>query len=122
MKCSECNKEFIVKRKISDLLKKQFYLICDDCYKKYPIKIEYIELPLNNNHYLKIISLLDESIKINKNAYLIEYSKIVEKYLKEYPILIDNLVINKRNMTQFEYLSKIIKNDVLIITFTCRIV
>ena len=65
MKCSECNKEFIVKRKISDLLKKQFYLICDDCYKKYPIKIEYIELPLNNNHYLKIISLLDESIKIN---------------------------------------------------------
>lgn len=115
--CKMCKRGFIVKRRLFDLLSDYKYLVCDKCISEHPIKISITELPLNNSHTLKILTLLDEEDISYELAYINEYSQVVSRYLSLYPILYDKCFVTSKLLTQMEELSMLLGQDILIIAF-----
>lgn len=121
MKCLVCGKTFIIKRKIKELFSKQMYLICDECYKAHPLKLNVVEIPLSYGYKAKVLSLFNETDRFNADAYLIEYSKIVTRYLKYYPIMENNFCLCKKTLKRLDVISNLIKQDVFIICNRCML-
>ncbi|MGM9971282.1 MAG: hypothetical protein ACI35W_02600 [Anaeroplasmataceae bacterium] len=121
MICMLCNKSFLIKRRIKDLLVKQKYLVCDNCYKAHPLTIDNIVLPLNNNKNGYIISLFNESEVIDFSGFMFEYSIIASKYIDKYLILYDTLNLTDKTIDIFNILSNLVDDDLYIITNRCRL-
>lgn len=119
--CIVCHKSFIIKRSIKELLKKQMYLICDMCYKAHPLKLNVLNIPLEGGYEAFILSLFDESEKFNADGYILEYSKIVCKYLNKEPIVENNFSLNKKNIKRLDTISKLLQNNVYVICNRCKI-
>ena len=118
MICMICKKAFIIERRIIDIFEYQRYFICNKCYKEHPIHIEYNKIPLENNYFLNVISIIDESFKGNFAAYLNEYSYIVEEYyLKKSVILYDVFSLNKYNIDALNKVALLERNDIYVICF-----
>lgn len=122
MKCLICKKEFIIKRKIKDLLIKQIYFVCNNCYKTYPIKLDMTKVPLSNNKELIIISLFEEDNKFNADAYILEYSKIALRYINKYAILLDNLFLSEDIINYYDVISRLISQNVYVICNRLKVV
>lgn len=122
MECMLCKKGFVIKRKISEILIKQRYLICDKCYYEHPININTLILPLDNSKQAIIISILNEKDIVNHHAFMFEYSEIVRRYINQTIFLYDNLTINDKTINLLNILSKLADNNLIILTYRCRIV
>ena len=118
MKCKICGRFFYIKRKIEDLFKNDKYTICEECYKKYKIKLGYDVLPLNN-YNLYIYSLFGKKYFLKDDPFFMEFSKLFSFVLdnnKDKVILIyTDILINEKKIELFEYLSKLNDNDLIII-------
>ncbi len=112
-----CKKAFVIKRGILDLLDKQRYFICDKCYLEHPVKLEYINIPLDSKYMLHIISLLDENDKSYYLAYLNEYSYLVQKYLDKPIILYDIFYLSNNNLKDLSIIARLERSNIYIICF-----
>ncbi len=115
--CKVCKRAFIIKRNIIDLFTTQRYFICDECYKKNSLDIKLSKIPLDDNYTLNIISLLDEEIVINYEAYLNEYSLIAEKYMYQTLILFDVFKPNKTVLDNLSTIAKLERTNVCVLCF-----
>lgn len=119
MRCLICKKTFFAKKSFCSLLKNEKYIICDKCYKQYPIKINYCSLPLNK-HILHIYSLYPKAYFINSLAYSYEYSKVFSYVISKtnFDALYfsyDYFKINMLKLDIFEDLSSFYDKDIYII-------
>jgi len=121
MKCLSCNRDFIIKRTIKNLFTYHKLLICDKCYKSHSLNIETNVIPLNNNHRGIVISLLSINEKMNHNAYLLEYSKIVDNFKNRYLLLFDNFKANSYNIKTLNIIEELIDDDIYIICYRFNI-
>lgn len=118
MKCLNCNKNFNFKRDISSILKKDDYLICDECYKRYPLQIGFSVIPLNNSNLI-ICYLFDKKYMINFKAFSYEYSRLFfQIYLKNkesYIFSFETFKITNLRLELFNELSNDSNKDIFVI-------
>ncbi len=92
--------------------------ICDDCYKKYPIemKMEYFPLEVYNCY---LLSLFQKKIGFDYNYYVEEYSHIFNYFnkLKYHIIFVDNVKMDVDSFIELDIITKLVKKDILVITF-----
>lgn len=81
MKCLICNNEIVIKRNWETLFSKQKHLVCDKCYKKYPIKITYQVIPVQNK-LVQIYSLFSKKYSFDRHAYSCEMGRLIKYILK----------------------------------------
>ena len=118
MKCFICKKHFNYKKTFKNILEVDNDIVCDQCYKRYPISLDYTTIPVGKYH-LKIYSLHKQIFRISEHAYINEYSKIYD-YLynkqKNTPILLYNrFYLSDSNIYKMEILSTLFENDIYII-------
>lgn len=120
MICRICNNKFYIKRDFIGLFSNKKYIICDSCYKKYPIdlNLETIELEKYNCY---ILSLFQKKQYINYNAYIYEYSEIINKYYKNddnFLLIYDALDLTDDNCLEvLDVISKLWQKNLFVITF-----
>ena len=119
MKCLVCDKEFNEKRFLSDLFRTKKYYVCLNCLKNNPIDIQFNIVPLDN-HMLEIVSLFPKDRHINYDGYIDEYSKVYQKLLEtkknEQVIMCDSFILNEKNLTEYNYISRALDKDIVILT------
>ncbi len=119
MRCLNCKENFIIKRRVDTLFKKEKYYICDKCFKKFPIKLSIDTIPITDR-MIEIYSIFEKQYFINYDAFIIEYSKIFE-YLyhkrKYFIIIFDYIKITENFIKQIEIFSTILAENVVILTF-----
>ena len=123
MKCAICNRNFTVKYRLKDLFKNKKYYICDSCYKRYPIKINYNVIPLNK-YNLKIYSLFDKYYHFKNDPFVLEFSHLLEYVLtlENENIFIYNIInINEYKLNYFETISNLMESDLIIVCDFCSI-
>ncbi|MCR5787093.1 MAG: hypothetical protein K6G28_05275 [Acholeplasmatales bacterium] len=118
MRCKICNKTFFVQRKLKNLLETQRYFICDDCYKKYKIDLEFNVIPLDDFDLI-ILSLFKEAYKFKGDPFIIEYSNLfnyaITHYKDEIIICEKNIYIDDKKLELFNNISKISKTSLVLI-------
>lgn len=121
MKCLICNKSFNVKRKLSTLLKKEMVFVCDTCYKRYPINLNYQIIPIDN-HLVHIYTLFDFKIYFKGDPFIIEYSKIFDflnsKHKNELILLYKDLILSDKEFNNLEIISKALDKDIIILSYS----
>ncbi len=125
MRCMICNNNFIIKRNLANLFSTKNYNICDFCYNKYKININYNVIPLKN-HKLIIYSLFSEYYYFKGDPYRDEFSRLFSYVLNKDHTLDNilvyfNLRINDYFMKIFTNLSEMINNDLIIVCNYCEI-
>lgn len=117
MRCLICKRLISTNLTFSNFLKNQNDLICDACFKRYPLKISYAVIPIGKN--VHIFSLYPKKYQINENAFLIEYSKIFEYMQKNFKnkliIPFNNFNLTKNRVYILEQISKLINDEIFII-------
>ncbi len=122
MKCLICNHTFIVKRRIKDLFSYSKYFVCDSCYKKYPIKINYSVVPLNK-YSLKIYSLFDKEYYFKNDPFFLEFSHLLDYVLKssnENIFIYSLLKLNEYNLSILSNLANLLESDLIIVCDYCK--
>lgn len=117
MICKICKRAFVIKRDIVDLFLKQRYFICDECYIKNPVDIKLSKMPLDDNYTLTVISILDEEKNIFFDAYLNEYSYLVEKYIHKTILLYDVFKLNKTLLDNLSVIAKLERTNICVLCF-----
>ncbi len=123
MKCLICNRNFTIKGKLRDLFKNNKFYVCDACYKRYPIKLNYNVIPLNN-YNLKIYSLFDKYYYFANDPFVLEFSHLLEYVLSQNyqnVLIYNNLNINERKLYIFENLANLVEDDLIIVCDFCQI-
>ena len=85
VKCMICNKQIITKVTWENLFREKNYLVCTNCFYKYPIKMTYQAIPINNG-FLDVFSLFDRKYHFNPNAFLLELSELFRYVSKKYDL------------------------------------
>ena len=79
--------------------------VCPSCYKKYPIKIDYVIIPIGK-YNLKVFTLFNKVYKIPDNSYIKEFSRIYSYVFNKnehVPILIYNkFYLTESNINKLE--------------------
>jgi hypothetical protein len=120
MKCLICNNHFIEKRKFLELFKvERDLLICEKCYKKYPINLnlEFIEL---EKYHAVVISMFKRYYRINYNAYIYEYSKVLRQYFKRngyFTLFFDKIDFDDHTLFMLDLISKLNDKNLIIVVF-----
>ena len=118
MKCRICDKYFNYKKTFKNLFEIDKDIICEQCYRRYPINLDYTVIPLVK-YNLKIYSLHKQIYRINEHAYINEYSRIFNYIYdknKKLPILLYNrFYLNQTNIYKMEIVSTFFESDVFII-------
>ncbi len=118
MRCLNCKKNFNFKRGISSIFKKDNYLICDDCYKRYPIQIGFSVIPLDKSNLI-ISYLFDKKYMLNFKAFSYEYSRLFfQIYLnnkESYIFSYESFRITDLILEIFNELSKDTNKDIFVI-------
>lgn len=120
MNCQLCGNKFYIKRSILTLFKSQKEYICNNCLKKYEIKIEFETIYLDI-YSATIVTFFKSKYKIDYNAYVKEYSKIFEtlyKKAKAYPIFLDHIILNDYTIETLDIISKLNNKDIIIFCFS----
>ncbi len=100
-----------------DLFLKQRYFICDECYIKNPVDIKLSKMPLDDNYTLTVISILDEDKNLFFDAYLNEYSYLVEKYIHKTILLYDVFKLNKTLLDNLSVIAKLERTNICVLCF-----
>lgn len=118
MKCLICRCSFSVKKRFSNLLYNEKYLICDKCYKIYPMKINYSCLPIDM-HNIHIYYIYPKPYCINSLAYSYEYSKLFDLLFSHNPnelfFSFDYFRMTNLKLDIFQELSSFYNKDIYII-------
>ena len=119
MKCLVCNSEFNEPRFLKDLFRTKIFHVCQSCLNKYPLKINFILIPLDY-HQLEIVFLFPKDKNINYNAFLEEYSKIYENisFLNQDKLIIpyEKIYLTEENLTSFDQISTLLDKDIIVLT------
>ena len=122
MKCLNCGKEFIVKRTLKTLFVLKNEVVCDECLKKYKLKMGFSSIPLNK-HVLEVISLFD-TIKFKYQIYeeLLDslYKKAKKNYKDYYVLKEDILKLTEGYLSELEDLAKAKNKNIMILTFNLQ--
>lgn len=87
MKCLICNKEFTINITWGNLFREKNYDVCDNCFKRYPIKPNYQLIPLKNKA-IHWFSLFDQKYSFSSIAFVKELSKLFSYVLKANGIIL----------------------------------
>ena len=98
--------------------RKSSRLLCDDCYNKFPIDMKLEYLPLDE-HNLYILSLFQNTNRINKNFYNNEISQIFNYFynLGYHIIFNDTLNYDMDNVLLLDSITKVLNKDILLMTY-----
>ena len=120
MMCKICNNKFYIRRDFISLFSNKKYVICESCYKKHPIELEYNHLELEKFNCL-ILSMFKRKYHINFNAYIYEYSKIFNKFNKNntYVLLFYDFLdlTNINTLEVLNVISRLWQKNLFVITF-----
>lgn len=123
MRCLICDEEFNVIRTLKDLFRVKKFYICDNCLKRYPIKINYSTIPLYKKN-LDIIYLFEKEPKIKYEGYIIEFSAIYKKLVETNPdkliFTYDFFNLSYEKLSEFEHISTLLDKDIIILTNILR--
>ena len=118
MKCKICNKRIINHITFSDFFSNKKRFICDECYKLYPLHINYTVIPLSN-YELKIYSMFEKEYYFKNDPFNLETAQILtyllEKYADSIILLEKKLFLNETNLSIYEVIADINKKDLCII-------
>lgn len=120
MICRICNNRFYIKREFVSLFSTKKYIICDPCYKKYPIDLEYEAVKLEE-YECCILNMFSKKYRINTNAFIYEYSKIFNKFYRKnnyFVLMYESLDLNDYYVIEaLDIISKLLQKNLFIITF-----
>ncbi|MBQ9124254.1 MAG: hypothetical protein IJY14_01060 [Acholeplasmatales bacterium] len=119
MKCKCCGDYFYIKRSLLELFKQHDEILCNNCYKSYPLNIN-IENILLDQYSCKIIALFKEDYKINYNFFINEYNKIFKANMNRegyHTLFFDYVKLDDYSLEVLDIISKIFQKNLLIITF-----
>ena len=122
MRCVICNELFYIKRRILDLFKTEKEYVCNRCYKRYPINLNYEAIQLDK-YKCVIISMFNKKNRIEYNGFVKEYSKlfISNMYRKGfYAIFLDHVILNDDFLEIMDMYSKLLKKNLAILCFTMK--
>lgn len=118
MKCLNCKKNFNQKRGLSNLFKKENYLVCDECYNRYKLSIGLSVIPLDNSNLI-IYYLFENKYILNYKAFSYEYSRLFfQVYLnnkKSFIFSYETFKITPLRLEIFNSLSHESKKDIFVI-------
>lgn len=120
MICYECKKKFYFKRSFRNLFKEEEEFLCNNCYNKYQIKLQYEEIILDEYHAI-ILSMFPNYYKIDYNLFYKEYSKIFAAIYskKGYIVLFfDHIYFNDYLLETLDAISKLFQSNLYILCFT----
>ena len=122
MRCVICNELFYIKRRILDLFKTEKEYVCNRCYKRYPINLNYEAIQLDK-YKCVIISMFNKKNRIEYNGFVKEYSKlfISNMYRKGFhAIFLDHVILNDDFLEIMDMYSKLLKKNLAILCFTMK--
>lgn len=123
MNCINCQKKFYIKRDFLSLFETKKYYICDECRNDYPINLKLERIPLENAE-LFVVSLLDKSYHFNYNAYILELSLIITRFIKKYSnyhlVYLDNFKLSYFNLEVLSFLADSVKKSILLVCFNLK--
>ncbi len=119
MRCMICNEKFYIKRNLETLFRVQSYTVCDKCYEKYKININYNVIPLDK-HKIYIYSLFDQKYIFKHDPFKLEFSRLLNYVLKNNNIkdnlfVYTNIRMSKFYFNTFNCLSKLLDSDLYIV-------
>lgn len=118
MKCIICKKNFNFKKTFKNFLDNDNEQVCDDCYNKYPIKISFDVLPVNQ-HMVHIFSLFPKKYRVPEQAFIKEYSRlfdyVYQKNNKEVILMLKGFNLTKTFFPVLELISTLFDSDIYII-------
>ena len=125
MRCMICNNNFVIKKNLANLFSTKNYKVCDSCYNKYKININYNVLPLKN-YKLIIYSLFSEYYYFKNDPFQDEFSRLYtyvfnKAEIKDNILVYFNLRINDYSLKTFTNLSELVNNDIIIVCNYCEI-
>lgn len=117
--CLICGNKFYVKRSILSLFTIEKEYICKDCYKKYPISLNFEDITLDKFKVTFITIFKNVFIK-DFSCFYLEYGKIFNAIYKKasVPIIfIDSITINDYTLEEIDEITKMFSSDVIILSF-----
>ncbi len=121
MVCKICMRAFYEKKTFLTLFKKEEKYICDKCYKKYSIELEYESFELENYSCL-VVSVFKYNYKINYDYFILEYQKIYQrlKSLNNGIVLFFDYLDLTYNLEILNSYANLLMNNIIILTFNLR--
>lgn len=121
MICKICGDIFYVRRGILDLFKSKEELICNKCYKKYPIHLSYEVCQLDKYNCV-ILPMFSKKYFIDYNLFIKEYSKIfIANYKREgFQIFFFNHLnlTDDYELEALDAITKLVKSNIIVLCFS----
>ena len=121
MICRICGDIFYVRRGILDLFKSKEELICNKCYKKYPIHLSYEVCQLDKYNCV-ILPMFSKKYFIDYNLFIKEYSKIfIANYKREgFQIFFFNYLnlTDDYELEALDAITKLVKSNIIVLCFS----
>ncbi len=121
MICRICGDIFYVRRGILDLFKSKEELICNKCYKKYPIHLSYEVCQLDKYNCV-ILPMFSKKYFIDYNLFIKEYSKIfIANYKREgFQIFFFNHLnlTDDYELEALDAITKLVKSNIIVLCFS----
>lgn len=121
MVCKICGDIFYIRRGILDLFNTKEELICNKCYKKYPIHLSYEVCQLDKYNCV-ILPMFQKRYNIDYNAFIHEYGKIfLANYKREgFQLFFFNHLdlTNDFELEALDAISKLVNSNLIILCFS----
>lgn len=121
MICRICGDIFYVRRGILDLFQSKEELICNKCYKKYPIHLSYEVCQLDKYNCV-ILPMFSKKYFIDYNLFIKEYSKIfIANYKREgFQIFFFNHLnlTDDYELEALDAITKLVKSNIIVLCFS----
>lgn len=121
MICRICGDIFYVRRGILDLFQSKEELICNKCYKKYPIHLSY-EICQLDKYNCVILPMFSKKYFIDYNLFIKEYSKIfIANYKREgFQIFFFNHLnlTDDYELEALDAITKLVKSNIIVLCFS----
>ena len=121
MVCKICGDIFYIRRGLLDLFNTKEELICNKCYKKYPIHLCYEVCQLDKYNCV-ILPMFQKRYNIDYNAFIHEYGKIfLANYKREgFQLFFFNHLdlTNDFELEALDAISKLVNSNLIILCFS----
>ena len=121
MICKICGDMFYIRRGILDLFKTKEEVICNKCYKKYPIHLSY-EVCQLDKYSCVILPMFMKRYNIDYNLFVNEYSKVFKANYRRDGFKI--FFFNHLDLTcdleleALDAITKLVKSNIIVICFS----
>jgi hypothetical protein len=122
MRCVICNELFYIRRNILDLFNTKKEYVCNRCYKKYPIVLNYEAIQLDK-YKCVIISMFKKRNRIEYNGFVKEYTKLFISNMERtgyHAIFLDHIYLSDDFLEIMDMYSKLLNSNLAILTFTVK--